>query len=166
MKQDYEEMVTFWPWCHTVLALPCTHCDFRPIIYLAGFLRISWCCSWDNVSEKAPPCAPHTRTKYVHLSTLSIQLELFLGCWDPEHSRCWGGVLILSTFVLVNRGSSGTSWPLLGPFCLCSRPQTRLLPGVSGARPATLGQGRAWSKTGLQLSISVALPSLPHPHPP
>lgn len=78
-----------------------------------------------------------------------------------------GGGLTLSTFVLVNCGSSGDLLASVGTF-LFMQPASNLLPSiqVSGARPATLGQGRAWSKSGLQLSISAALPSLPHPCPP
>lgn len=85
---------------------------------------------------------------------------------DPEYSRCWGGVLILSTFVLVNHGSSGDLLALVGTFLFMQPSSNPPSAPVSGARPATLGQGRAWSKTGLQLSISAALPSLLHPHPP
>lgn len=72
-------------------------------------------------------------------------------------------MLILSTFALVNHGSSGDLLALVGTF-LFVQPASNLpsVRGVSGARPATLGQVRAWSKTGLQLSISAALPSHPH----
>ena len=76
------------------------------------------------------------------------------------------GVLILSTFVLVNHSSSGDLLAPVGTFLFMQPASNPPSAPASGARPATLGQGSAWSKTGPQLSISAAPPSLAHPHPP
>lgn len=71
-------------------------------------------------------------------------------------------MLILSTFVLVNHGSSGDLLALYGTFLFMQPASNPPSARVSGARPATLGQGRAWSETGLQLSISAPpFPSSP-----
>lgn len=167
MKQDYGERATkFWHCCQTglaweVLTLLCTHWDIRQIIFLVGFLH------WQVMGY----CGIVPRTMYQTWGMMVYALvntgAFFLGCWDLEHRRCWGwGVLILSTFVLVNHGSSGNLLALVGTFLFmqpASNPPSAL---VSDARPVTPGQGRAWSKTGLQLSISLAPPSLAHPHPP